>query len=502
MASFKHAPNRAPPPPPPLHIFPGDDYRSKPFYSTIPEDIDGSHSPPAFSAESLMATSPSSPEALTFSDYSPTNTSSGSSGSSIARSLSNVLRMPTKASPPKAFPEKAEPVRLVNPEEEYRDTAQSLTKSPVNITTKRTSTAASTALPTPTIQPYTADEEDLDEPEEEEEQEAPELPPLILITGATSGLGLAFFQHFAARDPSNPSVAPYDVLGVDKVPWRLPGKGFQWQARIGASGQFVQLDFATASSKRLASFAKTYLSTTVTTPPRRRGGQATKKFYPRPITLVVHCATADSEGGSADEDTNALGAIDPDALRRTFDAHVLSTVQLTQTLLPNLRLEAARVAERREDVTAAFGDNTDWLDQLRVQGSRASLVQLREDTAPPLPPLDPPPRVVVMGSRRWGSVGGNLGGGGYAYRASKAAVNAVVKSLSVDVAEVCFACVSPGTEEVAVGVANGKKESETKEDGVSHEDIVTELLPLFEKLGKGRLESGCFVDRFGDGIKW
>lgn len=41
------------------------------------------------------------------------------------------------------------------------------------------------------------------------------------------------------------------------------------------------------------------------------------------------------------------------------------------------------------------------------------------------------PKVVVMSSRM-GSIASNTAGGGYAYRASKAALNTVVKSFSID----------------------------------------------------------------------
>ncbi|KAK5144086.1 hypothetical protein LTR16_012827, partial [Cryomyces antarcticus] len=46
-------------------------------------------------------------------------------------------------------------------------------------------------------------------------------------------------------------------------------------------------------------------------------------------------------------------------------------------------------------------------------------------------------RCVVMGSRM-GSVGANDDGGAYAYRASKAGLNALVKSFAIDVPDVVF----------------------------------------------------------------
>ena len=101
-------------------------------------------------------------------------------------------------------------------------------------------------------------------------------------------------------------------------------------------------------------------------------------------------------------------------------------------------------------------------------------------------------KVIIMGSRM-GSMGSNTTGGGYAYRASKAAVNAVVKSYSIDVPEVVFAVVHPGRVESGLVTV--------KEDGaISAEESVMEMLGLIERLG-GK-DSGKFWDRFGMEVPW
>ena len=101
-------------------------------------------------------------------------------------------------------------------------------------------------------------------------------------------------------------------------------------------------------------------------------------------------------------------------------------------------------------------------------------------------------KVVVMGSRM-GSVGSNSTGHGYAYRASKAAVNAVVRSFSIDVPEVVFAVVHPGRVESGLVAV--------KEDGaMSAEESVRDVLGLIGRLGAE--DSGSFFDRFEREVPW
>lgn len=92
-----------------------------------------------------------------------------------------------------------------------------------------------------------------------------------------------------------------------------------------------------------------------------------------------------------------------------------------------------------------------------------------------------------------GSISANNVGGGYAYRASKAALNAVVKSLSVDVKDVVVLAMHPGR--VETGLVGWKEEG-----AISPEQSLETCLVIIERVG---LEgSGGFVDRFGDEIGW
>lgn len=102
-------------------------------------------------------------------------------------------------------------------------------------------------------------------------------------------------------------------------------------------------------------------------------------------------------------------------------------------------------------------------------------------------------KLVVMTSRM-GSISYNAtAGGAYAYRASKAALNAVVKSFSIDVRDAVFALVHPGR--VETGLTRCREEGAMEVD-----ESVGDMLGLI-----GRLEakdSGRFMDRFGEDIGW
>ena len=92
-----------------------------------------------------------------------------------------------------------------------------------------------------------------------------------------------------------------------------------------------------------------------------------------------------------------------------------------------------------------------------------------------------------------GSVGANTTGGAYAYRASKAALNAVIRSLSLDVSEVSFAILHPGRVETQL--------VPWKEEGaISSSSSVSDCVRVINGL---RLkDSGSFLDRNGETINW
>ncbi|KAI5196040.1 hypothetical protein AUEXF2481DRAFT_2609 [Aureobasidium subglaciale EXF-2481] len=100
-------------------------------------------------------------------------------------------------------------------------------------------------------------------------------------------------------------------------------------------------------------------------------------------------------------------------------------------------------------------------------------------------------KVIIMSSRM-GSVGYNTTGSAYAYRASKAALNSMIKSFSIDVPEVIFILCHPGRVESRL--------VKYKEEGaITAEESVIGLLPLIQDWNTK--DSGRFYDRFGQSIE-
>ena len=175
----------------------------------------------------------------------------------------------------------------------------------------------------------------------------------------------------------------------------------------------------------------------------------------RPIDLVVHSAgirglvpELEYQHPNNVPACETLDVMGSSTLTRAFQINAVGTFTLLRALLPNLR--------------------------------RASN-----------------PKVIVMSSRM-GSIGNNQhpnkdAGSAYAYRASKAAMNAIVRSFAIDVPEVSFVLCHPGRVET--------KLVRCKEEGaITAEDSVSAILPLIEQWGKE--ESGKFYDRFGETIRW
>lgn len=140
---------------------------------------------------------------------------------------------------------------------------------------------------------------------------------------------------------------------------------------------------------------------------------------------------------------SAPGLIDFDELRRQFEVNAIGTLRVTDALLDNLR-----------------------------RGAR---------------------RLVAHMSSKMGSIADNTSGNAYAYRASKAALNALTKSLAIDLAPEGFTCVvlHPGWVRTDMGGSAAP---------LSVEESVAGLLAVLESLGPER--SGAFLDFSGAEVPW
>ncbi|KAH7078528.1 hypothetical protein FB567DRAFT_137943 [Paraphoma chrysanthemicola] len=239
----------------------------------------------------------------------------------------------------------------------------------------------------------------------------------ILITGSSSGLGLAFLKHYA----SLPSTS--HIIALDLNP--LPELALSTETTTKISFHKVDITNETELQTLAANLQNT------------------------PIDLLLHCAGIRGLVPAIAEQQRDVAAAEtyqvmtPATMLRTFEINTIGTFSVVTTFLPNLR--AARASK------------------------------------------------VIILSSRMGSVASNISGGGYAYRASKAALNAVVKSLSIDVPDVTFLLLHPGR--VETGLVAWKEEG-----AISVEESLGDCLHVIEGL---KIEdSGKLVDRFGAAIPW
>jgi len=206
----------------------------------------------------------------------------------------------------------------------------------------------------------------------------------------------------------------------------------------GATVHFHQLDII--SAQKAEELASTLTST--------------------PITLILHCAgirglvpeivVQQKQGNKDVAATETLEAMDHATMMRTFEINTWGTFNVIRAFLPQLRLGAAEISSK--------------------------------------------PKVIILSSRM-GSISANTAGGGYAYRASKAALNAVVKSLTIDVPDVQVLMLHPGRVETGL--------VEWKEEGaIGVEESVKDCMRVLEKMDEEGWESGRLVDRFGVIIPW
>jgi NAD(P)-dependent dehydrogenase (short-subunit alcohol dehydrogenase family) len=150
-------------------------------------------------------------------------------------------------------------------------------------------------------------------------------------------------------------------------------------------------------------------------------------------------------------ENDALDTVSIDTLQRTFAVNTFGPLLLTQALLPNIR-------------------------------------------------KSPHPLIAVMSSRV-GSVGDNSTGGMYAYRASKAAVNALFKSMSIDLKgeNIPVILLHPGIVKTNLD-QRWKNAGEDVQGAVEPQEAASDLWKLF--MTKGMESTGKFFHRNGEELPW
>lgn len=134
-------------------------------------------------------------------------------------------------------------------------------------------------------------------------------------------------------------------------------------------------------------------------------------------------------------------------------------------------------------------DAAEWLDVLKVNTLAPLLLtqQLADHIAASQE------RKLVLVTSKMGSIADNTSGGSYIYRSSKAALNAIGKSLALDLAPrgIKVALVHPGWVKTAMGGMHALIDTETSVKG---------LCAVIERLDEQ--SSGQFFDYKGDQIPW
>lgn len=238
--------------------------------------------------------------------------------------------------------------------------------------------------------------------------------PVILISGAGSGIGNTFLDHYA-KDSAN-TIHALDVSWSEDVMTRE------------AAANITTYTVDSASTESL--------------------GEMTSKLGNTPIDLFIHSAAIRGLNPEIqkkdDNPANAelLDVIDAEIFTQTLTVNTVGTFMLIRAVLPNLKAAKS-------------------------------------------------PKVIVMGSGM-GSIANNKGGA-YAYGASKAGLNYVVKSFVGDVPEVTFGIIHPGRVE--------SRMTHVREDGaIDADEAIAMMLPIIE--GIQPEQSGMFVTRENRPIPW
>jgi NAD(P)-dependent dehydrogenase (short-subunit alcohol dehydrogenase family) len=238
--------------------------------------------------------------------------------------------------------------------------------------------------------------------------------PVILISGAGSGIGHTFLEHYA-KDKAN-TIHALDVT---------------WNEKVNVDEHPANITTHTVNSASEESLA-----------------ELTSKLKDTPIDLFIHSAAIRGLNPEIqkkdDNPANAelLDVVDTEIFTQTLTVNIVGTFLLIRAVLPNLKAAKS-------------------------------------------------PKVIVMGSGM-GSIANNKGGA-YAYGASKAGLNYVVKSFVGDVPEVIFGIIHPGRVE--------SRMTHVREEGaIDADEAIAMMLPIID--GMTPEQSGTFVTRDNKPIPW
>ncbi|MDD9890705.1 MAG: SDR family oxidoreductase [Gammaproteobacteria bacterium] len=217
------------------------------------------------------------------------------------------------------------------------------------------------------------------------------------------------------------------------------------------------------------------------------GLEFTKQFLARGDKVIGTC-----RDGSADQELNRLQAEQADLQLLTLDVSSDESIaafpaQLGDTAV-DIFINNAGVYGPRDSV---FGnvDEQNWLPVLRINSiapmllTQSIIKNLRKGQD----------KKLLYVTSKMGSIDDNKGGGSYIYRSSKAALNAIVKSISVDLSTEGFtaAVLHPGWVQTDMGGPNALIDAQTSVSG---------MISVIDNLSSSH--AGCFFNYDGDIIPW
>ncbi|WP_300529981.1 SDR family oxidoreductase [Maricaulis sp.] len=221
---------------------------------------------------------------------------------------------------------------------------------------------------------------------------------------------------------------------------------------------------------------------------RGLGLEHTRQLLERGWTITAACRNPD-----AADDLKALDPGDGRLVLETYDAMELgSAAALAQRVSAPIDLLFANAGMMTRE-TRSFGSaaNERFMEEMRVNTlAPLALVEAFADQV-----AASEMKVIALQSSRMGSISDNDSGGAYGYRASKAALNAVGKSLSIDLKDrdIVVLILHPGWVRTDMGGPNGL---------MTAPESVSAQLDLIARAFKQPAMSGRFFHISGEDLAW